>query len=140
MTCTACDRVHRLDQPCLRGVLLACGGRAYADEVFVYATLDRTARRMVIEMVRHGACPYGGADLLADRWARSRGYAVDPMPADFARLGRAAGPIRNDQMLVKVPRPVACVAFPGDRGTRDMVAKCKAVTPRVPVWTAGWDG
>lgn len=138
MTCTTCDRAHRPDQPCLRGVLLACGGRYYADEAFVYVTLDRMARRMVIEVVRHGACPYGGADDLADQWARDRGYTRDPMPADFARLGRAGGPIRNGEMLVKVPRPVACVAFPGDRGTRDMVAKCWAATPRVPVWRVGW--
>lgn len=32
--------------------------------------------------VGHGACPTG-ADAIADRWARSRGIATDPNPADW---------------------------------------------------------
>lgn len=55
------------------------------------------------------------------RQALARGITVEPHPADWKRHGRAAGPIRNQKMLEEKPEMV--VAFPGGKGTADMVKK-----------------
>jgi hypothetical protein len=56
--------------------------------------------------------------------AREKGVQVIARPADWRRYGRAAGPIRNKEMLAH--RPQLAVAFPGGTGTADMVGKAKA--------------
>lgn len=65
----------------------------------------------------HGACR--GADLLAASIASSMGVPTEPFPADWARYGRAAGPIRNEQMLRTGVGIL--VAFPGGTGTANCV-------------------
>jgi hypothetical protein len=116
--------------------VLVCGGRDYRDRAHVFRILDRLALRVEILAVRHGAAR--GADVLADEWARARGYTVQPYPADWGRHGKAAGPIRNREMLAAYDpaapssRVVCVVAFPGDTGTADMVRVAKAAS--LPVW------
>ena len=130
MTCPDCGKRHTPKQGCLSGVLLVCGGREYADWQRAEATLDRVQARMEIAILRHGLAP--DADSHAAYWAHRRGVTQEPMPADWNAHGRGAGPRRNAAMLAREPRPVACVAFPGGRGTADMVKRCKAAG--VPVW------
>jgi len=57
-------------------------------------------------------------------WARIKEVAVQVFPADWETHGKAAGPIRNQRMLDE-GRPDLVVAFPGGRGTSDMVARAK---------------
>jgi hypothetical protein len=45
--------------------------------------------------------------------------------ADWEKLGRSAGPIRNQAMLDE-GRPDLVVAFPGHHGTADMVRRARA--------------
>jgi len=45
--------------------------------------------------------------------------------ANWAELGRKAGPIRNQQMLDE-GKPNLVVAFPGGRGTADIVRRARA--------------
>jgi len=79
-----------------------------------------------ITVLIHGGA--NGADRLADQWARGHGINVQVFPAEWTRLGKAAGPIRNEQMLVE-GKPDAVAAFPsnsrvvrpGRSGTQDMV-------------------
>ena len=49
------------------------------------------------------------------------GIDVNAKPADWKRHGRAAGPIRNGEMLKD--RPDLVVAFPGGKGTANMVTQ-----------------
>ena len=129
MSCPHCDRTHRpAPAPCLRGVVLVCGGRDYANAEHVFGVLDELARRMVIEAIRHGACSRSktkdsaeltGVDRWADEWAISRGVPVQRYPADWRTHGRAAGPIRNLAML-REPVPAVVIAFPGGAGTAHM--------------------
>jgi len=55
-----------------------------------------------------------GADTGGEQWAQERGIPVKRFPADWNRHGKAAGPIRNCEM---VKAAEALVAFPGGRGT-----------------------
>lgn len=67
----------------------------------------------------------GGADLLGRCWARMHGMKPITVPADWKRYGRAAGPIRNKRMLTDF-KPDLVVAFPGGRGTADMIRQAEA--------------
>lgn len=82
-----------------------------------------------------------GADSLAGEWAEANGIPVTVYPADWERHGRAAGPIRNREMLAAF-QPDQVVAFK-DRygetkgGTEDMVeAAIAAHVPAMIVDTA----
>ena len=77
-------------------------------------------------IVIHGAA--SGADTLAATIATSYGLATMAFPAQWARFGKRAGPIRNQRMLDE-GKPDFVVAFhnylPGSKGTRDMVTKAR---------------
>lgn len=74
-----------------------------------------------------------GADHYAGQWARRNQDSVtlEEYPADWSSHGRAAGPIRNQKMVDKMPD--LCVAFPtGGRGTAHCIgAARKAGIPTV---------
>lgn len=100
---------------------MVTGGRDYRDKERLYRVLD--AFRHEFDVLRHGGAR--GADTLAHTWAQDRGVQTDRMPAEWKRLGRAAGPIRNQEMIDKAPRPILCIAFPGGDGTAHMCWRIK---------------
>ena len=107
--------------------VLVCGGRDYRDRARAYAELDRLPREGLVIIT--GAA--NGADSLARDWCFARdGVEIEQYPADWKTYGKAAGPIRNQQMIDE-GRPDLVLAFPGGRGTADMVKKAKAAN--IPV-------
>jgi hypothetical protein len=73
-----------------------------------------------------------GADLLGKQWAEEKGVAVKKFPADWDKLGRGAGPKRNQQMADYATHLVAF--WDGKSvGTKDMIdrAKAKGLSVRV---------
>jgi hypothetical protein len=103
--------------------VLVCGGRYYGttprQRELIYATLDEIAPKHVLE---GGA---SGADARAREWCRHHKIANTTFPADWEGHGKAAGPIRNKQMLTE-GKPDIVVAFPGGRGTANMIAQAQA--------------
>lgn len=99
--------------------VLVCGGRHYADRARVYDSIREYNPELIIQ---GGA---SGADALARDWARENGIALITMPAMWDTFGRKAGPIRNGWML-RFCRPDVVLAFPGGRGTQNMVEQAKA--------------
>jgi hypothetical protein len=69
--------------------------------------------------------------------ASQLGFTVLPFPADWNTHGKAAGPIRNRQML-KEGKPDVVLAFHEDlgrsKGTADMVRAAKAAGIAVKVF------
>lgn len=98
--------------------VLVCGGRDYAHWLRVLVALDKLHATKGITCVIHGAAR--GADALAGRWAEERGVPCESYPADWSTHGKRAGFLRNAQMLEQ-GKPDGVVAFPGGRGTEDMV-------------------
>lgn len=97
--------------------VLVCGGRDYGEADKVEEVLSALDPSLIIE---GGA---RGADSLARLWATKNGVHVCTVNALWDFYGKRAGPIRNSAMLALKPDLV--VAFPGGRGTADMVAQAR---------------
>lgn len=98
--------------------VLVCGGRDFTDREWLYRVLDNLNLEKTIEVIIHGGAQ--GADTMAGRWAEILCIPTQVIRADWKRHGRAAGPIRNLEMLDR-GRPDLVVAFPGGRGTNHMI-------------------
>ncbi len=112
--------------------VLVTGGRNYSNAVYVFECMDEVNTEVGISLVIHGACPVGagGADFLAEDWAKHREIPFLGIPARFKAKGPAAGPARNGDMLRRAKVQLV-LAFPGGRGTADMVKKARAANIEV---------
>jgi len=88
----------------------------------MWVYLDALHGSRGIALLIHGASR--GADRLADAWAKSRGVPVQSCPADWDAHGKSAGPMRDTVMLVDYC-PTLVLAFPGGRGTANLVKKAR---------------
>lgn len=98
--------------------VLVCGDRKYkAYERIKARLMVLPAGTVIIEGEARGA------DSLARNAAKDVGLTVERYPADWERYGRAAGPIRNKQMLDAEPDLV--IAFHSNiresKGTLNMI-------------------
>lgn len=124
--------------------VLTCGGRSYATWVegkpdwavqkerdAVWAAMDwLDSQRGPITRLVEGAAR--GADTATKQWAMGRTRMdIRSYRADWKTHGRPAGPLRNTKMLDDNEVDLV-VAFPGGRGTADMVRQ--ALLRGVPVW------
>lgn len=110
--------------------VLVCGGRDFSDRRALYARMEELYAahgKRFSTLIDGGA---DGADTLAWEWAGSRGLSTERYRADWEKHGRAAGPIRNKRMLDE-GKPDLVVAFPGGRGTANMVKQAKAAGVKV---------
>jgi hypothetical protein len=121
--------------------LLVCGSRHWTDKAAMERLLS-TCQEWNLNGTRIDTVIEGeanGADKLAKAVATEMGIPVEPYPADWDRYGKAAGPIRNRQML-KHAKPDAVLAFHRNiarsRGTLDMV-NC-AIRMGIPTFL--WNG
>jgi hypothetical protein len=111
--------------------VLVTGGRDFSDFVRFLGILDRVHReRGPITAIIHGDCPTG-ADAMVAKWMLGiqgthwdTPIVIRKYPADWDLHGKAAGPLRNQQMVDQ--KPDLCVAFPGGRGTADCVRRAQA--------------
>ncbi|HDR9497067.1 TPA: DUF2493 domain-containing protein [Burkholderia cepacia] len=111
--------------------IIVCGGRDYGqeerEERLLFDVLDAQHALRPIELVIQGAAR--GADTMAKLWAEARSVDCLSVPAKWEKNGRGAGPIRNARMLDYEPDLV--IAFPGGRGTANMVHQAKTAGVKV---------
>lgn len=109
--------------------IIISGGRKYFDRAMVFRVLDYVhAERGITLLIEGGA---KGADRLGREWAISRGIDFHTEAADWDKFKRAAGAIRNREML-KIEGVAAVIAFPGNDGTTDMVKATRKA--KIPVY------
>ena len=101
--------------------VLVCGGRDFEDRGLLEWALEPFDSDSTT--IIHGAAR--GADHMAGVWASKKGIPVERYPADWQKHGKAAGPIRNQQMLDEGD-PDVVLAFPGGNGTADMVRRARS--------------
>ena len=108
-----------IDPPRMR--ILICGGRNYKDWMKVRDYLDTVSRTAIII---HGGAT--GADSIAGNLATYLSMRVIRCVADWDKYGKAAGVLRNQQMLDE-EHPDLVVYFHKDlensKGTKDMVTR-----------------
>jgi hypothetical protein len=118
--------------------VLVCGSR----KCVVQAPIERELRKLPPgTIIIHGAAR--GVDNIAGYVGKRLGFPIRPYPADWDRYQKAAGAIRNTQMLeeehpdpdgVYIDRVLAFHEDPNlGKGTRDMVAKAKKANPSIQV-------
>ena len=125
-------------------VIAAGGGRdlAWPQQRVAAELLARSSGRLV-HLVLHGGAR--GADAAIGRAAQQLGWSALVMPAQWQLHGRAAGPIRNRELLQQaIAKAVAhtspgcltsvlVVAFPGGAGTASLVREARRMASHSPV-------
>ncbi len=103
--------------------VLIAGGRGFSD----YALLCKRVEKCIagidghIEFVSGGA---KGADSLGERFAIEHGFPVVVMKADWKKYGKAAGIVRNRQMLeyICLEDPIVVAFWDGkSHGTKNTI-------------------
>lgn len=105
--------------------VLVCGGRNYNDDAawnHITGVLEDLHREHGITAIIEGGAI--GADRMGRHWADMRDVKCVTVYADWNTHGKAAGPIRNQRMINDF-KPDLIVAFPGGKGTADMVNRAK---------------
>jgi len=125
-------------------VIAAGGGRdlTWPHQRIAAELIARSGGRLVHLLLHGGA---RGADAAIGRAAHQLGWSSLVMPAQWQRHGRAAGPIRNRELLEQaIDRALAhtspghhtsvlVVAFPGGPGTASLVQQARRMAARSPV-------
>ena len=81
----------------------------------------------------HGDAP-GADQIAASEASLTYGWDVVPYAADWERLGQAAGPVRNQEMVDTKPDVVFAFPGPGSVGTWDAVRRAQRAGIRVEVF------
>lgn len=77
-----------------------------------------------------------GADSAGHMWAHENGRKVECFPADWKKLGKGAGIIRNGQMA-EVADALIAIWDGGSRGTKDMIRRMEG-KPTMVYWEGEW--
>jgi ribA/ribD-fused uncharacterized protein len=118
--------------------LLVSGGRDFDDVDFIVKHMNRLHKSRIITSVVYGTAR--GVDTICGFWAYElEGVEPIPVPAEWhdqnGNFDRGAGHKRNQRMLDEF-RPDALFAFPGGKGTADMVRRATKVLPEI--WQSNW--
>lgn len=101
--------------------VLICGGREWTNELLIAGRLLKLSEKFEVIVV-HGNSR--GADRIADARAHALGLERRSYPADWDKHGRAAGMIRNQEMLNK-ENPDLVIGFHDNikesKGTENML-------------------
>lgn len=108
--------------------VIVCGGRDFASPALIWESLDRFHASHTITALMQGGAR--GVDTFARDWAAQHPeIARFVCHADWKTHGNSAGPRRNARMLTWKPDLV--IAFPGGRGTANMVSQALQAGVRV---------
>lgn len=111
--------------------IIIAGSRQFNDYHKMLTELDNLGIHLInsidpIEIVSGHA---SGADTLGERFAKAYHYPLKIFPAEWDKYGKAAGPIRNEQMAKYAAESDRgmLIAFPigESRGTKNMIKLAK---------------
>lgn len=120
--------VHSND---IKARVIICGGRHFDNYACLEETMDELLNNFDLDFdnieIVSGHC--SGADQLGEKYAENNNILCSIFPAQWKKYGRAAGPIRNSEMISYAsesdfPIVVAFVS-PNAKGTNDTVKKAE---------------
>lgn len=120
--------------------VLVCGDRNWSNYEFMRKALAKFENEKGMITVLIEGCARGADSMAGHLWAKEIDTPEHPIyvehyPAQWDLHGKAAGPIRNQQMLTE-GRPEVVIAFHEDiassKGTADMVRRARKAG--IPVW------
>lgn len=121
--------------------VLVSGDRGWNNYQVILDELIKVHQEYGIEVVIEGEC--SGADQMARAAAVQLGIPYLPFPADWRKHGRAAGPIRNRQMITEGKPTLVLLFHPfieNSKGTRDMQTAANQARVRSRVITGRENG
>lgn len=95
--------------------VIIAGGRDFVPAQVHFNWLSSVLKSIKATEIVSGGC--SGADKFGERAANHYKLALKVFPADWNTHGKAAGPMRNEEMAKYAD---ACILLPGGRGTADM--------------------
>ena len=109
--------------------IVIAGSRGFEDYALLEQTLEHILDKQIepVELVSGHA---KGADLLAERFAKENDLPIHIIKPDWKTYGRAAGPIRNRQMLDYAMEEMSLVVAFWDgksKGTKNTIDTAKSL-------------
>ena len=117
--------------------MIICGGRDFDDYELFQNCMDRLLT--YYEEIRLVSGHASGADRFAERYAAERGIEIEVFPAEWKKYGRAAGPIRNREMLDYAKEAIPEIAAFWDgksKGTKDMLKRAQDAGVKIHIFKA----
>lgn len=98
--------------------ILVTGGRNFGNETYIHSQLAQFEQdHGKITSFAHGGAK--GVDTIAGSWAELHNIPTKIYKANWDTFGKAAGPMRNQEMLADF-NPDWVIVFPGGKGTSHM--------------------
>lgn len=124
--------------------IIICGGRHFADYELLETIADQYLQKQNISPqnveIVSGHCR--GADMLGERYATEHGCTLTLFPAEWEKYGRAAGPIRNKEMInyISSVDQNLVIAFASEKsvGTKNTVALARKMN--IPLLYTEYEG
>lgn len=111
--------------------VLVCGSTYFTDYSKLCQELEARVKPEWKTIIHGNA---RGADKLSGLWAKAHNFELDVYPADWNKYGKAAGPIRNKQMLDEgKPDLVIAFRFKNSRGTQNMIDQATKAGVKVEI-------
>ncbi|TIV58702.1 DUF2493 domain-containing protein [Mesorhizobium sp.] len=117
-------RRSEIETHCPAGTRVAFTGGDYQDYDAIWQVLDQTHDKYPDMILLHGGTP-SGAELIAAKWADSRGVTQVAFRPDWKAHRKAAPFKRNDALLDTMP--IGVIACPGTGITENLVDKARGL-------------
>ena len=109
--------------------IIIAGSRTFTDYKKLKKICDQILQDQTDIEIVSGSC-YKGADKLGEQYAKEKGYKLTQFPANWKSYGKAAGPIRNEQMANYADTLIAF--WDGkSKGTKHMVEVAKSYNLKI---------
>lgn len=121
--------------------ILVCGGRHFNNYNVLEMIIDNILTHKYVDDIEivSGGC--AGADKLGEKYAKLNNFPIKVFPANWTKYGKAAGPIRNKEMVdyIKQYNDSLVMAFTSKntKGTQNTVALAKKAN--IPVIEIPYD-
>lgn len=116
--------------------ILICGDRNWKNRGFIWRVLRPLVNPYSPPTIIHGGA--AGADVLGAMVAGNLGCEIVCFPAEWNKLGKPAGPIRNQRMIDE-GKPDLVLAFHNEisksKGTKDMICRANKHGLEVRLYT-----